>query len=408
MVGTMLSNKYIVSLGLISYSAYLWHQPLFALLRHRSLDYPTQSAFILLTAVVFVLAYFTWRYIERPFRDRTRVSRLALLTMCMIGSSVIVYTGIRGNKNVEAAKNQLSWTAAQSLPKKFEGIVRDGQNCSGRPPKSACVLDAGNPTKTFIVIGDSHARVLTQTIYENMDRLGVRLIDLTASGCPFLVGLSLYVNHVRSDYCNEDLQNQRLEFLKSQKPANVILFSRLPLYMNGTGFNNGVGGVELRDVHYMSRDPDSNSAERSSQIRQSFMHTVKELTAIGHKVIIVGPIPPLGWNAVDRLLKIERLSLATTDQGRKNLMAIPLNNINTWRSESISVIRDVIQSSPGVIYVDPDDLLCDSEYCNSVSKDAVLYSDNNHLSLSGSSRLLDKIMSVASGSLISNAKVEKD
>lgn len=66
-VGKMLGSKFLVGVGLISYSAYLWHQPLFAFARIRSLIEPSIWLFGLLTLFSFLLAYLTWRYIEKSF-----------------------------------------------------------------------------------------------------------------------------------------------------------------------------------------------------------------------------------------------------------------------------------------------------------------------------------------------------
>ena len=65
----LLSRAPLVGLGLISYSAYLWHQPLFAFARIRSLTEPEPVLMAALSGFSIVLAYLTWRFVERPFRS---------------------------------------------------------------------------------------------------------------------------------------------------------------------------------------------------------------------------------------------------------------------------------------------------------------------------------------------------
>jgi peptidoglycan/LPS O-acetylase OafA/YrhL len=67
-VGRLLGNRAFVGIGLVSYSAYLWHQPLFAFARLRSMDEFGQLEFLMLSVLTFVLAYFSWKYVETPFR----------------------------------------------------------------------------------------------------------------------------------------------------------------------------------------------------------------------------------------------------------------------------------------------------------------------------------------------------
>jgi len=68
----ILSVKIITFLGLISYSAYLWHQPIFAFARIRSLEEPNMILMLALCFLTLLLASLTWKYIEQPFRIRYR------------------------------------------------------------------------------------------------------------------------------------------------------------------------------------------------------------------------------------------------------------------------------------------------------------------------------------------------
>ncbi|MFQ3217660.1 acyltransferase family protein, partial [Paraperlucidibaca sp.] len=69
-VARFLGNKLFVGIGLISYSAYLWHQPLFAFARQRSLLELDELVLLALVALSLLLAYFSWRFIEYPFRSK--------------------------------------------------------------------------------------------------------------------------------------------------------------------------------------------------------------------------------------------------------------------------------------------------------------------------------------------------
>lgn len=92
-VGRLLGWKPLVGIGLISYSAYLWHQPLFAFARIQSLDEPPQWLMGALGGLALLLAWGTWRFVERPFRNPVKVSRGRILTTALVGSLLLVAAG---------------------------------------------------------------------------------------------------------------------------------------------------------------------------------------------------------------------------------------------------------------------------------------------------------------------------
>lgn len=70
MTGKLLSIKPLVWIGLISYSAYLWHQPLFAFARIRVAGEPELWIMLVLALLSLALAYVSWRWVEQPFRKK--------------------------------------------------------------------------------------------------------------------------------------------------------------------------------------------------------------------------------------------------------------------------------------------------------------------------------------------------
>ncbi len=66
----LLSHPALVGVGLVSYSAYLWHQPLFAFARLGAVEPPSDGAMGALALASLGLAWLTWRFVETPFRRR--------------------------------------------------------------------------------------------------------------------------------------------------------------------------------------------------------------------------------------------------------------------------------------------------------------------------------------------------
>ncbi len=88
--GWLLSLRPMVFLGLISYSAYLWHQPLLAFARLSSFGPPSPALMLGLSALSIVLAALSWRFVEQPFRNRTRMPAATIWRASLAGSLALI------------------------------------------------------------------------------------------------------------------------------------------------------------------------------------------------------------------------------------------------------------------------------------------------------------------------------
>jgi peptidoglycan/LPS O-acetylase OafA/YrhL len=94
LLGRFLGCKLLVSIGLVSYSLYLWHQPVLAFARQRLFTDPTGLTLLCLLAFTATLSYLSWRFVEKPFRDPSRVSTQSLAAFCVTSTALIVCVGI--------------------------------------------------------------------------------------------------------------------------------------------------------------------------------------------------------------------------------------------------------------------------------------------------------------------------
>lgn len=88
-----LTSRLIVGVGLVSYSAYLWHYPLFAFARIYSVEPPDSFITLGLCALTFLLAYLSWRFVEAPFRIKGKISRVMVFSFSVAFSGVLVISG---------------------------------------------------------------------------------------------------------------------------------------------------------------------------------------------------------------------------------------------------------------------------------------------------------------------------
>jgi peptidoglycan/LPS O-acetylase OafA/YrhL len=380
----ILCNRVIVGVGLVSYSAYLYHQPIFVFTRYFTQSPLETGLLFSLFAVTFAAAFVSWRYIEKPFRNRQLVSRKVIFAGSgVIAASFIGIGVIAQLVFVEPTSIKIAGETIR-IPKKFGGIFLDGRNCSF--PKfendDVCVIN-GSPSKgnlKIVVIGDSHARVLTEAFFERRD-LYAEFVDLSASGCPFFLGLAVYVGD-DAHGCTAKYQQRRLEFLKQYSDENtvVVLAARWPLYYYGGGFDNGVGGVEVREEIVAARTPFSQKDLRQADYYTSLSSTIDAVQKLSKHVVLVLPSHSNGWHPVDRALRIAK-SVDNADDLFEQLQ-IPLQEVRARNQKFDEFALKNNELKDGLLIVNPREFTCDSEQtvCFGGRNGEFFFTDSHHLS----------------------------
>ncbi len=190
LTGRFLSLRPMVGIGLISYSAYLWHQPLFAFARIRSITHPSQTLMLVLAVAAFVLAWMTWKWIETPFRKRAGMrspSRRAIFLMSGGAGAVLLTLGL-------VLDNQSYFKS--TLPKAGLELLKNS-SASNTHFRKQCFLSSGNrdlasfdrgyclnmrtDKPNVLLIGNSHAAHFAQALFDSFPK--VNLLQATSSGC---------------------------------------------------------------------------------------------------------------------------------------------------------------------------------------------------------------------------------
>lgn len=197
-VGKLLSSKFLVVIGLISYSAYLWHQPLFAFARHRSTIEPSSTLLFVLLFISIVLAYFSWKYVETPFRDKQKIKKTKVFVFAALGSILFLVVGLMGhlNKGYEdyyyTKRLDESQKQIYSLIKKHTGgdmylDMGDNGDCNFwsknvdekfKERFKICGVKYG---KAVLVLGDSHAMNIYNALYRS--NFGKFVVGISQGGC---------------------------------------------------------------------------------------------------------------------------------------------------------------------------------------------------------------------------------
>ncbi len=347
-VGRILGWGPAVAIGLLSYSAYLWHQPLFAFARLRMIGAPPAEVMALLCALTFGLAWLSWRYVEQPFRGKAPLlprqhalfGAAAAASACLIRLGAIVVAG-----QGFPARMTLSPMAGSYLQTAVASPYRDRCHTVGwhyLPPDDACVFFDLRPR--VAVFGNSHAVELAYGLALELRprRFGVK--QLSFSGCD-----PVYVDPPFSTACAKWTREALASLLADRAITHVVVSYRITAAITG------------------------QSAEKDKSIATALATILTQL-AQRKTVIYAMQVPELPAD----VHKIIRLSEAA---GTARLPGSSLQGWETRRSTFDRVMRDRID--PRVTFVETTPLFCDARGCVAGRDGTSYYFDDDHMSVEG-------------------------
>jgi peptidoglycan/LPS O-acetylase OafA/YrhL len=162
--GKILGHRFLVGIGLLSYSLYLWHQPIFAFARLSGFLDMQQERVLLLMAIVFLMAYLSWRYIELPFRDNQRVGGKIIIKLFIVVSLALILFGLVGHfSNGFLYRYAPEDRALASLDSYQEGLYVSKRF----DEKLLAPFNSLDNRRKILIIGDSYAQDLVNALYES-------------------------------------------------------------------------------------------------------------------------------------------------------------------------------------------------------------------------------------------------
>lgn len=180
----ILGNESIDFLGRISYSLYLWHWPVFVIAHYLGLDWNALSI-ILMIGVSFLLGYFSYRYIEKFHFINSRfivtaavVLALGAFTLSVVNANIRLFDR-KALEIVNYEKNHKKEVNTQFTMGCFLTNSRKGLKYLN---KEKCLNFQENKVNVLL-IGDSHAADISQTLKDSLAAKNINLILTSATGC---------------------------------------------------------------------------------------------------------------------------------------------------------------------------------------------------------------------------------
>ena len=185
LVHNLLSLKFFVGIGLISYSAYLWHQPLIAFARHRLLGDVSDLILIALCITSLMMAWFSWKFVEAPFRNKEIFDRKSIYSISLLGMVLFVCIGMTLylSNGGQIDRGLISLKSYQSL--KEEGFKKTSliQDCHNNKVSTFRFEEYCHLNEENLIFGDSLAFDAASSIELHNEK---RISRLSGDGCPLI------------------------------------------------------------------------------------------------------------------------------------------------------------------------------------------------------------------------------
>lgn len=202
-------NKYILKIGLISYSLYLLHYPIFAFVRTNRLA-QSHVDYLFVALIIFILSYISYRFVEKPFRSFNFIKNKSFVKI-LVGSIIFLCTlsfVIISNKGFENRYPQLS-----NFSLDYEKYLKELRILK---------YELGVPSfrdkskKNLLIIGNSHGRDLFNALKLNE----TLFLDYEFSILDTKISCLKYIN--QNKLCDVSLSKLQENILKE---SNIILIS---------------------------------------------------------------------------------------------------------------------------------------------------------------------------------------
>ena len=342
LVGKILSSKVLVGVGLISYSAYLWHQPLFAFARIRFHDGPSEIMMIALSIMSIILAFFSWKYIEKPFRNLNSnfFTQKKIFSLAIIGVFIFSFIGLTGhfkngfkNRFVEVVDGDVGhFLYHQYVDKKYldcepkkiaksalswDGFLRCQQSAKGE-------FD-------WLLLGDSHAEHLFLGLAEENPNINLAY---------YIFGAPPYLEQTQF--------KEIFEVIDKTKTSKTIFLT----------------------MHYVSR------INNEKRFKEGFSNTINFLKKLGHRVILIGDIPRYDVSP-------ERCKYKKSIQAATNHCSISFSDFKKQRDKYEPILKE-LSFRFKIPFFTIHEPLCNDIGCSMVLDKTILYRNSDHLNIPGS------------------------
>jgi peptidoglycan/LPS O-acetylase OafA/YrhL len=350
-------------IGLISYSLYLWHWPVWVLFRiYINNGTPRIREAAALALVSIALATLSWRFVERPFRKRRwqpGQTVWAALTACMLIFCCATYID-----------------SADGLPQRLSGAyamrsrdVMFDWPCEKIPlsPGTPAYCTFGAPwsagTEKAILWGDSNAEHFAPILEDSATRANISVA--------LYIRCAAFINSISGYSEGQPLGEPVKSYNQACSDKYDALFA---LLQNDPSIRTVILAASWNVIGVIS----SRQGDNLSGVplfEHSIETTVRRLTALGRKVVIVATIPHWSHDPVPCAIQTADLLRRPCDDNQRLLKREFYQRIN---SDTLTIFRRITSKFPFITLIEPGAVLCKDENCVTSIAGEFIYYDGAH------------------------------
>lgn len=353
----VLSNSLLVWIGLISFPLYLWHWPLLSVLRIVEGEFSPRYFRISAVLISIILAWLTYRLVERPFRFGThgKMKTGALAALMVLSCSLGYYTyqknglGFRVKDVEKISKAVGEWGYPGSL-ESFKLKERVFYQQRSENENLTLFLGDSNIEQYYVRIDE-----LNKTIPKNVNGA----LFLTGGGCLPLRGAPHDREH---EHC-VGVPEAALGLAASKKNITTVVIGALwNAYLGDGKFLIGKYGY---------------GSESYNEAILSLSAYIKELIRMGKKVFVMLNIP--AGRELDPKYMVQRGFKYYPRFFQIRSGGVSLDMLKQKYGPIQNDLAHLARES-GAVVINPLDYLCDSHFCQSVDVNGEpIYKDLDHL-----------------------------
>lgn len=366
-VARLLSHPAMVGVGLISYSLYLWHWPVFVYANAVSVDAMSWGESLLWIVLCVVLAVLSWKFVELPFRDRRLLAGKKPILVGGLAAIVVLATVGQVIRSANGIPSRLSGQAKTYADSREwqAGQLQCLMDSDSKEPKKVCRFGPDRQDSPALLIwGDSHAAHLLPAIKSDAERYGEPAWLISLSGCPPIPG------KVSRKQCG-DFNKRVIDLIQHKQIHDVVLAARWSLYLYGAEDGDMRNAIYKHDSRLVAEQ------RLAAQIKE----TVASVRQTGAQVWLVKEVPLQRQGTIARLSSLAMVGRSADDVGRPIAEHVARQRFISQLFASLSA------ADPNVHVLDPAPIMCPDGICRAALDGVSQYKDEDHLSDYGAERM---------------------